>query len=149
MAISGQEIIQVGAENQAAGSDNIYQAFNKTANNFAKLFACASPYTRFLSGNGISTQSTSSNGTVTITNTGVLNVLAGTGVTVSNTDGNVTISASGDGMVGVTEVGITSGTLTVSDSPVISAGSIRVELPMMQRGLSFSPGEYIFSLLCF
>jgi len=143
MAISGKEIIQVGAENQAAGSDNIFQAFTKTANNFSRLFACASPYTNFVSGNGISTQSTSSNGTVTITNTGVLNVLAGTGVTVSNTDGNVTISASGDGLVGVTEIGITSGTLTVSESPVISAGSIRVELPTMPQGLTFMPGEYI------
>ena len=143
MAISGQEIIQIGAENQAAGSDNIYQAFNKTANNFAKLFACASPYTNFVGGNGITTQSTSSNGTVTITNTGILNVLAGTGVTVSTANGNVTISASGDGLVGVTEVGITSGTLTVSESPIISAGTIRVELPQITQGLTFTPGDYI------
>lgn len=143
MAISGKQTIRVGAENQAAGSDNIFEAFTKTENNFANLFACASPYTNFVAGNGISTQSTSSNGTVSITNTGVLNVLAGTGVSVSTTDGNVTISASGDGLVGVTEIGITSGTLTVSDSPVISAGSIRVELPMMDQGLAFMPGEYI------
>lgn len=143
MAIPGQEIIQVGAENQAAGSDNIYQAFNKTANNFAKLFACASPYTNFVSGNGISTQRTPGNGTVSITNTGVLNVLAGTGVTVSSTDGNVTISASGTGLIGVTEVGITSGTLVVSDSPVISAGSIRVELPTIAQSPAFTAGEYI------
>jgi hypothetical protein len=143
MAISGKEIIQVGAENQAAGSDNIFQAFTKTANNFSRLFACASPYTNFVSGNGISTQSTSSNGTVTITNTGVLNVLAGTGVTVSNTNGNVTISASGEGLVGVTEVGITSGTLTVTESPIISTGTIRVELPTLPQGLTFMPGEYI------
>jgi hypothetical protein len=143
MAISGKEIIQVGAENQAAGSDNIFQAFTKTANNFARLFACASPYTNFVAGNGISTQSTSSNGTVSITNTGVLNVLAGTGVTVSKTGGNVTISASGEGLVGVTEVGITSGTLRVTESPIISTGTIRVELPTLPQGLTFMPGEYI------
>lgn len=143
MAISGQKIINVGAENQASGSDTIFEAFNKTEDNFTKLFSCASPYTNFVAGNGISTTSTASNGTVTITNTGILNVLAGTGVTVTSANGNVTISASGDGMVGVTEVGITSGTLTVSDSPVISAGSIRVELPMMPQGLTFIPGEYI------
>lgn len=143
MAISGKEIIQVGAENQASGSDNIFQAFNKTANNFTRLFACASPYTNFVAGNGITTQSTSSNGTVTITNTGILNVLAGTGVTVSTANGNVTISASGDGLVGVTEVGITSGTLTVSESPIISAGTIRVELPQITQGLAFTPGDYI------
>lgn len=143
MAISGKQTIRVGAVNQAAGSDNIFEAFTKTENNFANLFACASPYTNFVAGNGITTQSTSSNGTVKITNTGILNVLAGTGVAVSTANGNVTISASGDGLVGVTEIGITSGTLTVSDSPVISAGSIRVELPMMPQGLAFTPGDYI------
>ena len=143
MAISGKQTILVGAENQASGSDNIFQAFTKTENNFANLFACASPYTNFVAGNGITTQSTSSNGTVSITNTGILNVLAGTGVTVSTANGNVTISASGDGLVGVTEVGITSGTLTVSESPIISAGTIRVELPQLPQGLSFTPGDYI------
>ena len=35
MAISGKEIIQIGAVNQAAGSDNIFQAFNKTAKNIS------------------------------------------------------------------------------------------------------------------
>jgi hypothetical protein len=143
MAISGKQTILVGAENQASGSDNIFQAFTKTENNFANLFACASPYTNFVAGNGITTQSTSSNGTVSITNTGILNVLAGTGVTVSTANGNVTISASGDGLVGVTEVGITSGTLTVSESPIISAGTIRVELPPITQGLTFTPGDYI------
>ena len=141
MAISGQYHIQVGLENQATGSDSIYTAFTKTEENFTTLFSTASPYQNFTAGNGIFTDK--SGNTVSITNTGVLNVLAGTGVTVSTTDGNVTISASGNGSVGVTSVGVTSSTLTVTNSPVISAGVIGVELPMIPQGLMFSPGQYV------
>jgi hypothetical protein len=143
MAISEQKHIVVGAKDQATGADSIFDAFTKTESNFTQLFACASPYTHFVGANGISTELNASNSTVTITNTGVLNVLAGTGVTVSNVAGNVTISASGDGMVGVTNVGVTSSTLTVTDSPIISAGTIRVELPMIPQGSAFTPGKYI------
>ena len=139
MAISGQEIIQVGAENQASGSDTIYDAFNKTANNFVKLFSCASPYTNFVGGNGISTIATSSNGTVQIESTGVQSVQAGTGVTVLEQDGIVTISASGNGQAGVTNVGISSSTLTVVNSPIISSGIMTVELPAM----AIEPGIYV------
>jgi len=141
MAISGQQHIQVGVENQATGADSLFSAFTKTEENFTTLFSTASPYQNFTAGNGILTEK--SGNTVTITNTGVLNVLAGTGVTVSNTAGNVTISASGNGNTGVTSVGVTSSTLTVSNSPVISAGIIGIELPMIEQGLQFSPGQYI------
>jgi len=141
MAIPGQQHIQVGVENQATGSDSIYAAFIKTEDNFSNLFSAASPYQNFAAGNGILT-GTSGN-TVTITNTGVLSVLAGTGVTVSTTDGIVTLSASGTGVAGVTSVGVTSSTLNVSNSPIISAGVIGVELPLIEQGLTFSPGEYI------
>lgn len=141
MAISGQQHIQVGVENQATGADSLFSAFTKTETNFTTLFSTASPYQNFTAGNGILTEK--SGNTVTITNTGVLNVLAGTGVTVSNTDGNVTISASGNGNAGVTSIGVTSSTLTVTNSPVISAGIIGVELPLMEQGLMFSPGQYI------
>lgn len=139
MAIPGKETIIVGAENQATGSMSLFEAFNATANNFTKLFACASPYANFVAGNGISTTSTSSNGTVIIENTGVLSVQAGTGVTVLETDGVVTISASGNGQVGVTNVGVSSSTLTVTNSPIISSGVIQIELPTQ----SLQPGEYI------
>lgn len=140
MAISGQETIQVGAENQASGSDTIFDAFNKTANNFTKLFSCASPYTNFVAGNGISTTVTSSNGTIKIDNTGVQSVQAGTGVTVLQNNGIVTISASGgNGQSGVTNVGISSSTLNVVNSPIISAGIMTVELP----ATGIEPGMYV------
>jgi len=141
MAISGQESIQVGVENQATGSDSIFTAFSKTENNFTKLFSTSSPYNSFVAGAGITTEQ--SGNAVTITNSGILHVLAGTGVTVTNAAGNVTISASGDGIAGVTSVGLSSSTLTVANSPVISAGIINIELPMVEQGPTFSPGEYV------
>jgi hypothetical protein len=148
MAISGKETISVGVENQATGSDSIFTAFNKTANNFTTLFACASPYNTFNSGKGISISSYSSNGIVNITNTGVTSLVAGTGITLSGTTGDVVISASGaQGMVGVTRVGVTSTSLSVTDSPVISAGDIRIELPIIPTGYGFLPGDYITPLL--
>lgn len=73
-----------------------------------------------------------SNGTITVTNTGVLNLLAGSGVTLSSSNGNVTISLSGGGGGSgtVTSVGITSNTgLVISGSPIISSGNIGVNLP--------------------
>ena len=142
MAISEQQHILVGAENQATGADSIFSAFSKTESNFTKLFDSASPYNNFVAGNGITTNQ--SGNTVTITNSGVLDILPGTGVTVSNSNGIVTISASGtDGAIGVSSVGVSSSTLVVTDSPVISAGVIGIELPTITQGSGFSPGEYI------
>ena len=141
MAISGKENIVVGVENQATGSDSLYVAFNKTQNNFTTLFDEASPYTEFTAGNGINT--VQSGNTVTITNTGVLNIVPGTGVTVLNTDGTVEISATSGGGGGVTFVGINSTTLDVSDSPIISDGYIGIELAPIPVSANFIAGEYI------
>ena len=114
MAIIGQQNINIGAENEAAGSDNLYQAFNKVQNNFTTLFELASPYTSYVGNGGISTYADSANGQVFITNTGVTSISAGTGVTLSATTGNVIISATGNGNAGVTNVNVTSSTLNVS-----------------------------------
>lgn len=67
-----------------------------------------------------------SNGTITVTNTGVTRLTAGTGITLTGNTGNILVSAVA---TGVTSVGITSSTLTVSGSPVISSGNITVNLP--------------------
>lgn len=69
-----------------------------------------------------------SNGTIIVTNTGVTRINAGSGITISGPNGNVTISSPVSGGT-VTSVGINSSTLTVSGSPVVSAGSITVNLP--------------------
>jgi hypothetical protein len=148
MAISGQEIIQVGVEDQATGSDNLYVAFNKTQNNFTTLFNSSSPYNTFASGDGVNVVSNSTSGIVTITNTGVLNLSAGTGITLSGSNGNVTISSAGGGNgVGVTSIGLSSNTLVVNNSPIVSSGNINVELPIIPITGTFVPGDYIAASL--
>ncbi len=68
------------------------------------------------------------NGSITVTNTGVVRVNAGQGIAVSSGNGNVTISATSSGGT-VTSVGITSSQLSVSGSPVVGTGVITVDLP--------------------
>ncbi len=132
MAISGQQIINVGLPNESANSDSLYTAFTKANVNFQTLFACASPYNTFTAGVGVNV--VASNNIVTITNTGVTNILAGTGVTVSSANGNVTISANAGGGNGggtVTSVAVnpvSNTRLTVSGSPIVSAGNINIDL---------------------
>ena len=145
MAISGQEIINIGVVNQATGSDDLYTAFSKVENNFTKLFSTSSSYGNFVSGNGINAFSNPGAGTVTITNTGVTNLSPGTGITLSGSNGNITISVSGSStgnvLAGVTNVGVTSSTLTITNSPIISNGLIGVELPNI-AGNTYTPGRY-------
>ena len=135
MAISGIQVIQVGLPNESAGSDSLYSAFNKTVTNFNTLFANASPYNIFNGDTGISTTANSTTGVVTITNTGVVNILAGTGISISGSNGNVTISSNGGGNGSsgtVTSVGVDSSTLTVnttSSGNIVSSGNIIVNLP--------------------
>jgi hypothetical protein len=68
------------------------------------------------------------NGSITVTNTGVVRVNAGQGIAVSSGNGNVTISTTSSGGT-VTSVGISSSQLTVSGSPVVGTGVISVDLP--------------------
>jgi hypothetical protein len=144
MSINGQANLNIGAQNQQSGSDSLYVAFNKIQNNFTTLFSHASTYDTFIGGAGISASSDSTAGTVTLVNTGVLNITPGTGITLSGSNGNVTVSVSGNVtgalVAGVTNVGLTSNTLSVSNSPIVGAGNINIELP---RQNSFAAGTYV------
>lgn len=141
MAIQGQETIQVGAQNNPTGSDSLWAAFNKTQNNFVRLFTESSPYNNFVAGDGTTITSNTQTGTVTIKNTGVLNLYPGTGITLTGSNGNIVVSAVGgsNGGVGVTSVGANSSSLVVTNTPVISAGNLTIDLPV-QPGLT--PGQY-------
>lgn len=141
MAISGQQFINIGTQNQSIGSDSLYIAFNKIQNNFSDLFNNASSVTNFVGSTGISAELTTAN-TVTFINTGVTRLIPGTGVTLSGSNGNVIISVSGDAsgniVAGVTSVGLTSNSLTVTNSPIVSSGNIAINLPTT----GVTPGEY-------
>jgi hypothetical protein len=134
MAISGIQVINVGLPNESAGSDSLYTAFNKTVTNFTTLFGCASPYNTFTGGVGITTNVDANTSTVTITNAGVTELTAGTGIVLSGTTGNITISSTGGGGSGggtVTSVGlvpVSSTRLTVTNSPIVSDGTMGIDL---------------------
>jgi len=69
-----------------------------------------------------------SNGNITVTNTGVTRLNAGAGILLSSGNGNVTISANTSSGT-VTAVGVTSSQLVVTGSPIVSSGTIAVNLP--------------------
>ena len=141
MAISGQQFINIGTQNQSIGSDSLYIAFNKIQNNFSNLFNNSSSVTNFVSSTGIVAEQTNAN-TVTFTNTGVTKLVPGTGITLSGSNGEIIVSVAGDGngniVAGVTSVGVTSNSLTVTNSPIVSSGNIAINLPTT----GVTPGEY-------
>lgn len=134
MALSGLQVINIGQPNESTGSDSLYTAFNKTKTNFATLFANASPFNTFTGNTGITVNANSTTGILDITNSGVTYLQAGTGITLSGNTGNITISSTGGGGGGggtVTSVGIQTGSsqrITVSGSPIVSAGDITLDL---------------------
>ena len=133
MAITGQQIINIGLPNESTGSDTLYTAFNKAKTNFNTLFTNASPYNTFTGNTGITVSSNSSTGVVDITNSGVTNIIAGTGITIDQANGNVTISSNGGGSgVGtVTSVGVvpvSASRLVTTNTPVVSSGNISIDL---------------------
>lgn len=134
MSILGQQNINIGLPNEPTGSDSLYTAFTKTQQNFDTLFACASPYSTFSAGNGINVNAVANAGLVTITNTGVTNIIAGTNIVIDQSNGNVTISSVGGNSNGggtVTSVGVqpvSTARLTTSNSPVVSSGNILIDL---------------------
>lgn len=148
MPIPGQENINIGAQNEAANSDSLFTAFNKAQNNFTTLFSESSQFTNFAGTEGISTSLNSNTKTVTINNTGVTKLTAGTGIAVNTSNGNVVISVAGSGngalVAGVTNVGITSSTLRILNSPIVSSGTIGVDLPILGNVI---PGTYSNPLL--
>lgn len=81
-----------------------------------------------------------SNGNITITNTGVTRISAGSGILLSGSNGAVTISSLVTGGT-VTSVGITSTSLTVTGSPVTVSGSISVDLPASFAGSLITPAQ--------
>ena len=136
MAISGIENINIGLQNEAAGSDSLYTAFNKSKNNFTTLFSCASPTTNFIAGNAIAVAYSNSNTYLTITNTGVTSLTAGdSSIVLTQANGNIIITAPGGGGNGVggvsniNVVGAASGArITSTGGPIISNGIITLDL---------------------
>ena len=131
MAISGQQIINIGVQNESANSDSLYTAFTKTKDNFANLFSNASQYVTFTGNTGITVNANSITGSVDILNSGVTSIVAGIGVTINQATGAVTISASGNGNAGLTSVGLSAVSATrlaITNSPLVVNGVMTIDL---------------------
>ena len=137
MAISGQLNINIGLPNESTGSDSLYTAFNKIQDNFSNVFACASPYSNIIAGNGISLTDDSANGNITIDNAGVINIIPTSSINVSD-DGlgnfqlSVTMDANGNIVGGVTSVGLQAASASrlsvTGGSPITSTGTWIIDL---------------------
>lgn len=136
MAISGQLNINIGLPNESTGSDSLYTAFNKIQDNFSNVFACASPYSNIIAGNGITVDDDSANGNITIDNAGVINIIPSSSISVGDDGfGNITLQVIGDGsnvVGGVQSVGLQSASssrLTVSGTnPIVDSGIFIIDL---------------------
>jgi hypothetical protein len=146
MSIIGIANINIGLPNESTNSDSLFTAFTKTQTNFTTLFNSASPFNTFTAGTGVNVVSDNTSGTVTVTNTGVTNIVAGTNIIINQSNGNVTISSTGGGNGGggtVTSIGVVpadSSRITSTGGPVISAGNITIDLA--QTGVT--PGTYTY-----
>ena len=56
-------------------------------------------------------------------------LVQGANITITNGNGTITIAASGGGGGGLTSVGLSSTTMTVTNSPLVANGTIGIELP--------------------
>jgi hypothetical protein len=145
MAIKGQQNL-----NFSGTGEDLASAFNKTQQNFTTLFNTASPYVTFSpvnytdilarqydpQSNGIAVVANSTTGTVLFMNTGVTSITAGSGILLSSNKGDITISSSGSGSGGISSIGITTSTLSVSGSPLITSGTIGLDLPIISGSLA-------------
>jgi len=88
-----------------------------------------------------------SNGSITVTNTGVTRLNAGAGIALNAGNGNVTVSATG-GTGTVQSVGITSNTLTSTGGPITSIGDIDVEFNKVPvYTIATKPGSGVVGML--
>ena len=88
-----------------------------------------------------------SNGSITVTNTGVTRLNAGAGIAINAGNGNVTVSATGSTGT-VQSVGLTSNTLTVTGGPITSIGDIDVEFNKVPvYTIATKPGSGVVGML--
>lgn len=77
---------------------------------------------------------------IVITNTGVTRLNAGTGIVLSGSTGNITVAAATSGGT-VTSVGVSSNTLTVTNSTITTTGTINIESPIGSSSENLTSGS--------
>ena len=88
-----------------------------------------------------------SNGSITVTNTGVTRLNAGAGIALNAGNGNVTVSTTGSTGT-VQSVGLTSDTLTITGGPITTIGDIDVEFNKVPvYTIATKPGSGVVGML--
>lgn len=89
---SGQLNINIGAPNSPTNSDSLYTAFGKIQDNFTNVFTEASSFTAANVAVGAGLGSSTTGGTITIVNGGVVSVtMADTNLTTTAANGAITL----------------------------------------------------------
>jgi hypothetical protein len=123
--ISGQLTINIGAPNSPTGSDSLYTAFSKIEDNFTNVFSEASSFTAANVAVGAGLGSTTTGGTITIVNQGVVSVaMADTNLTTSSANGAITLGLA-DTITGLATVSTTNlvATTQITTSSLVVNGT--------------------------
>ena len=139
LSVTGGPIVSAGTFNIDLATSGVtsgtYAQANVTVDTYGRITSIANgtaggtvTSVNLTAGDGVSVSGgpITSNGSITVTNTGVTRLNAGTGISLTSANGNVSISTLG-GTGTVQSVGVSSSTLTVTSTPVESIGTIGVE----------------------
>ena len=139
LSVTGGPIVSAGTFNIDLATSGVtsgtYAQANVTVDTYGRITSIANgtaggtvTSVNLTAGDGVSVSGgpITSNGSITVTNTGVTRLNAGTGISLTSANGNVSISTLG-GTGTVQSVGVSSSTLTVTSTPITSIGTIGVE----------------------
>ena len=121
--ISGQLNINIGAPNSPTNSDSLYTAFGKIQDNFTNVFTEASSFTAANISVGAGLGATTTLGTITIVNEGVVSVITtNTNLTTSAASGAITMGLANTitGLATVSTANLTATTQITTQSLVAS-----------------------------
>jgi hypothetical protein len=124
--ISGQLNINIGAPNSPTNSDSLYTAFGKIQDNFTNVFTEASSFTSANVAVGAGLGSTTTLGTITIVNTGVVSVtMADTNLTTSAANGAITLGLANTigGLATISTANLTA-TSQITTQSLVASGTV-------------------------
>lgn len=124
---SGQINIDIGAPNSPTGSDSLYTAFGKIQDNFTNVFTEASSFTASNVAVGAGLGSSTTGGTITIVNEGVVSVaVTNTNLTTSSANGNITLGLANTigGLATISTTNLVA-TTQITTSTLVASGTIQ------------------------
>ena len=160
LSVTGGPIVSAGTFNIDLATSGVtsgtYAQANVTVDTYGRITSIANgtaggtvTSVNLTAGDGVSVSGgpITSNGSITVTNTGVTRLNAGAGIALNAGNGNVTVSATGSTGT-VQSVGLTSDTLTITGGPITSIGDIDVEFNKVPvYTIATKPGSGVVGML--